>query len=301
MSDDQTPQEETKLKRLPVKALALCALLVVLGGAILYWVGSSKTALEPIATEQEEKETPEETTEPEEPAPGESTTEQTPLIDFPEPDEAVPYQEARPLEPPTPSAMPWSEFIARPSMWPDRLSITIDQEIPVRYRDNNYGEMIFSPGKTIDVFELNIDGRVLGSINENTVYIPVTATDLEAWFDGKDEEYDVLTIPDAPEPVKRATDLSQEKENELISRLRTWTLKHYDSHELKIGEDNLILRWTPREQAEINFRVEARAVARKYLMLCSELGRDDNYASCKILSRSKGDFLGSSGIFIPSL
>ena len=297
MSEEQTPKEETKSKRPPLKALALCALLVVLGGGIFYWAGASKTAPEPVATQQEKEEIPE----PEEPAPSESTPERTPLIAFPEPDDAVPYQEARPLEPPTPSAMPWSEFISRPSMWPRRLSITIDQEIPVRYRDNNYGEMIFSPGQTIEVFELNRDGRVLGSINENTVYIPVTATDLEAWFDGKDDEYDVLAIPDAPEPVKRATNLSKEKESELISRLRTWTLNHYDSHELKIGEDSLILRWTPQEQAEINFRVEAREIARKYLMLCSELGREDNYASCKIYSRSRGDFLGSNGIFIPSL
>lgn len=297
MSENQTPQEETQSKRSPLKALALCALLFVLVGGIVYWIIGPKAEPEPAATQQEN----DESAEPEQPEPVEPEPESTPLISFPDADEAIPYQEARPLEPPAPKAMPWSEFIAQPSMWAKRLSITIDQEIPVRYRDNNYGEMIFSPGQTLEVFEFDADGRVLGSINGNTVYIPVTATDLEDWFLGKHEDYDVLAMPEAPEPVERATNLSEEKEGELISQLRVWALTNYDSHDIELGEDHIILHWTPQEKAEVEFRVEAREIARKYLMLCSELGRADNYASCNIYDRSSNKLLGSNGIFIPRL
>ena len=297
MPNKQSPQKQAKPKRPRLKTLALCTLPIILGGGILYWVAGSTAELESTAAQQETGEDPKLDPAP----PSESTPEKEPLIAFPGAEDAVPYQEARPLEPPPPDAMPWAEFVARPSIWPKRLSISIDQEIPVRYRDNNYGEMIFSPGQMLEVFELNADGRVLGSINENTFYIPVTATDLKTWFVGKHGEYDVLAMPDADEPVKTATSLSDEKENELITRLRVWTLSNYDSHAIEIGEDNLILRWTPQEEAEINFRVEAREIARKYLMLCSELGRADNYASCEIYDRSSGEFLGSNGIFIPSL
>ena len=51
-------------------------------------------------------------------------------------------------------------------MWPERLSITIDQKIPVRYRDNNHGELIFSPGQTLyascEIYDRS-SGEFLGS------------------------------------------------------------------------------------------------------------------------------------------
>ena len=297
MSSEQTPQKQAKPEHPRLKVLALCSLSIVIVSGILYWGTVLTAGLEPKAARQETSEDPKL-----DPAtPSESTPEKEPLIAFPEAEDAVPYQEAGPVEPLPPDAMAWTEFVARPSMWPERLSITIDQKIPVRYRDNNHGELIFSPGQTLDVFELNADGRILGSINGNTFYLPVTATDLKTWFVGKHGEYDILAMPDAAMPVKTATKLSDEKKSELITRLRVWTLSNYDSHAIEIGEDNLIFRWTPQEEAEINFRVEAREIARKYLMLCSELGRADNYASCEIYDRSSGEFLGSNGIFILSL
>ncbi|MFP4260448.1 MAG: hypothetical protein ACLFS1_05150 [Opitutales bacterium] len=301
MSEDPIPPSEKKPAPQRLKVFALGVALIILAAGILYWTSRPAAEPEPVAPPQPEAEN----TEPEAPEPTtESTPEKTPLITFPDPDDAVPYQEARPLEPRDPDAMPWTEFLERPSMWPKRLNITIDQEIPVRYQGNNYGEMIFSPGQQIEVFELSSDGRVLGSINENTVYIPVTATDLENWFIEKHaetEDYDILQIPEAPQPVETATNLSKEKEDELRSRLRVWTLSNYDSHAIEIGEDHLILRWSPTEAAEIDFRTEAREIARKYLSLCAELGRADNYASCQIYDRSSGAFLGSNGIYIPSL
>lgn len=244
-------------------------------------------------------------TEPElEPEPQHSATAKPEIsspITTPDADGAVEGQVASSEERFVLKEMTWAEFIERPSMWPDSLSITTEQEIPVRYRGNNYGKMVFSPGQMIEVFELSQDGRMLGSIGENIVFIPAYATNLKEWFLGRHGKYEKLIMPETPEVPRLANRLSDEDEQQLLTELRIWVLKNYDTHAIQIEEDKLTLQWTPIEETDIDFRLEAREIARRYLMLGAAKGRDDNYASCEIVHASTGEFLGANGIFIPRL
>lgn len=233
------------------------------------------------------------------------------LLDLPTPEAPPPaapitlqteLPEIAEVEPPALNQVSWSEFVRSPRLWPTRLEIVIDQEIPVRYREQNYGEMIFRPGQTMEVYEVTGDGRVLGSINQNEVFIPATATNLAAWFQATHGEFDELIMPEGPVTVVSGhSEGDAAADQDLLTQLRIWTLSNYDTHMIEITPDTLILRWTPREEAEIDFRLEAREVARKYLMLGAERGRTDNYANCEIRDRSTGELRGSNGIFIPKL
>jgi hypothetical protein len=229
-------------------------------------------------------------------------------MDLPTPEAPPPaepitlHPELPEVEAPALNQVTWSDFTRSPRLWPSTLEITIDQAIPVRYREQNYGEMIFAPGQVIEVIEITGDGRVLGSINDNEVFIPASATNLASWFAGKHGEFDELIMHEGTAPVVSGHPLGDDAaDKDLLTQLRMWTLSNYDTHAIEITPDTLILRWTPREEAEIDFRLEAREVARKYLLLGAEMGRMDNYANCEIRDRSTGELRGSNGIFIPKL
>lgn len=195
----------------------------------------------------------------------------------------------------------WEEFTRTRRLWPKRLDIVIDQTIPVRYREQNYGEMIFTPGQVIEVFEITGDGRVLGSINDNEVFIPAYATNLAKWFVRTHGEYDELILSEASPPMVSGSANEASADEDFFTQLRLWVFSNYDTPLIEITPETLILRWTPTEEAEIDFRLEAREIARKYLLLGSEFGRIDNYANCEIRDRSTGELRGSNGIFIPKL
>lgn len=293
-----------KKKRTGLKAFLVFVILIALAIGAFFWVqndtefeftGKIREAVGMRSTQ------PEAVPEPELEAPATEKPETSPLIAFPDADDVVEEKVTTNEALFTLNEMNWAEFIERPSMWPDTLSITINQGIPVRYRENNYGEMIFSTGQTIEVFELSEDGRVLGSIGENVVFIPAYATNLNEWFLGIHGKYDKLIMPETAEAPKTADKLSDEDEQQLLTELRIWTLNNYDTHAIEIGPEKLILRWTPTEEADIDFRLEAREIARKYLMLGASKGRNDNYASCEIVHATTGEFLGANGVFIPRL
>lgn len=302
-----TDTQETPLpkkKRSALKAFVVFMVLIALFAGAFYWV-QNDTEFEFTGKIREavgmRSNQPEPAPDPAPEPPAVEKPETSPLIAFPDADEVVEEKVTSNEALFTLNEMTWAEFIERPSMWPDTLAITINQGIPVRYRENNYGEMIFSTGQEIDVFELSPDGRVLGSIGENVVFIPAYATNLNEWFLGIHGKYDKLIMPDTPEAPKVSDKISDEDEQQLMTELRIWALTNYDTHQIEIGPDKLTLRWTPTEEADIDFRLEAREIARKYLMLGASKGRNDNYASCEIVHASTGEFLGANGVFIPRL
>ena len=126
--------------------------------------------------------------------------------------------------------------------------------------------------------------------------VQLSATNFSKWFkDTHGEDYEI-TYPEV-ENNTRADDFEQE----LITRLRRWSLQMYKTPLIEVGENSLILRWhsRAREQAEVNYAQEAMNVARAYLRIQAELGGSDNYASCEIRDTDTGELLGSNGIFMP--
>lgn len=303
MSDTAPKKTETPPNKTSRKGLFAVLLILVLGAlllGLLAWVKQdSSSGLTATIRETIGLASPEPAPEPGTPEP--ETTGTDSLIAFPEAGEAIQESPEQVPDPFPMNQMELAGLAKRPSMWPESLAITIDQAIPVRYRDNNYGEMVFSTDQRIEVIELNRDGRILGSINDNLVSIPAAATNLEAWFVGMHGKYDELIMPEAGAPLETSPRLSDENEQQLLTELRLWTVSNYDTHRIEITPDKLVLHWTPSEDVAIDFRLEAREVARKYLMLGAALGRRDNYASCEIRDEFTGEVLGSNGVFIPSL
>lgn len=233
----------------------------------------------------------------------------TPGFEFglPEPEMSPPAQTIEPRAqlveeaPRELNQITWESFTRTRRLWPARLDIVIDQAIPVRYREQNYGEMIFTPGQTLEVYEITTDGRVLGAINDNEVFIPAYATNLADWFVKTHGEFDELTMPEAVPPMVTGSADEAAADEDFFTQFRLWVYSNYDTPMIEITPETLVLRWTPTEEAEIDFRLEAREIARKYLLLGAEFGRIDNYANCEIRDRSTGELRGSNGIFIPKL
>ena len=221
-----------------------------------------------------------------------------PVQDSPATDEI--QAEVKPL-----NQLAWKDFVQRKKLWPETLEIVIDQVIPVRYRSRNYGEMIFVPGQKMDIIDITANGQIIGSINNNELSITIEATNLIEWFSQKHRSYDELLLPSAQDASTQPSRVSQSNDTDpqevLIARMRVWSMTNYDTPLLDITEDGLVLRWLPKEETEIDFRLEAREIARNYLRISAELGNLCNYAVCEIRDPATGDLLGSNGIFIPKL
>jgi hypothetical protein len=83
------------------------------------------------------------------------------------------------------------------------------------------------------------------------------------------------------------------------SEMRIWCHQNYGSVSLEIGEDNLTFKWLPEEEVPIDYSLEAREIARKYLNLRNKFGSPENFAACEIRHPATDEFLGSSSMFIP--
>ena len=82
--------------------------------------------------------------------------------------------------------------------------------------------------------------------------------------------------------------------------MRKWCYLNFGDCTFQIAEDALVLRWRPEEDSPVDYRVEARMIAREYLERQAELGAADNYAPCEIYDLSSGRLFGIGSFFIPS-
>lgn len=197
----------------------------------------------------------------------------------------------------------WKAFATSHSMWPNSLEVVIDKAIPVRFRTKNIGEMVFESGQKITVSAITDEGQIIGSINSNEISISYEATNLASWFDEKYGQNQALALPSIPASLSNGptTEPENNSDQELLYRMRLWAVTNYDTPLFELTDNAIVLKWSPKEEAEIDFRLEAREIARKYLMLGADLGTGENYANCEIRDPATNELLGSNGIFIPKL
>ena len=196
------------------------------------------------------------------------------------------------------------EITRSPHLWPKTVALTKSKQVSIRYQDNNYGYMEFTKDSDIEVIALKAPSDVYCSINGNFLSLSVNETKFAEWFTEKYADRYVLEAiaPDALNANEATTDLSTpEGEKTYLNQMRLWCHKNYESISLEIGEDALIFKWLPKEDAPIDYQLEAREIARKYLLLRAELGGTENYAACEIRDPVTNELLGAGSVFIPRL
>jgi hypothetical protein len=209
---------------------------------------------------------------------------------------------------PAPEPIPFPEIsyeeITRSKyLWPQSLELQTSKKVTIRYQQQEYGYMEFVEGATVEVHALKTPAEVYCSINENFISLSIHDTNFSEWFTEKyADRYVMLPIPET-EDIRiqsHALDTS-EGEARFWTEMRLWCHKNYESISLKIDDDQLIFRWLPKEDAPIDFQLEAREIARTYLLIRAKLGGTENYAACEIRHPTTDELLGSSSIFIPRL
>ena len=198
---------------------------------------------------------------------------------------------------PEPETIDWSTFRNRSELWPESLKIMADQEVVLTYRGNSYGEVNFEPGQPLDVIGFSENGYIFGRTGGTEMEVHLSETDFAAWFEAQHgDDYELGATPEK-EAIRQVRDFEQE----LITELRRWCLRNYQTPLIEINEDNLVLRWhsRSRDESDADYSLEAMSVARAYLRIQAELGGQDNYASCEIRDPETGQLMGSKGIFIP--
>lgn len=209
--------------------------------------------------------------------------------------------------PPEPTPIPTITFLEitkSPRLWPKTVALKKSKQVSIRYQDNTYGHMEFTEDSEIEVIALKAPSNVYCSINGNFLSLSVNETKFVEWFTEKYADRYLLEAiaPDALNAKEATTDLSSsEGEKTYLNQMRLWCHQNYESISLEIGEDALIFKWLPKEDAPIDFQLEAREIARKYLLLRAELGGTENYAACEIRHPVTNELLGAGSVFIPRL
>lgn len=214
--------------------------------------------------------------------------------------------EPEPASEPEPEPLPeisYKEVTQSKNLWPDILELKTSKKVTIRYQQQDYGYMEFTEGAVIEVHALKAPTEVYCSINGNFISLSIAETNFTEWFTNKyAERYALLAIPQNDESgIQKNVLDSAEGKATFWSEIRIWCHQNYESISLEIGEDQLTFRWLPKEDAPIDFQLEAREIARKYLLTRSKLGGTENYAACEIRHPTTDELLGSSSIFIPRL
>ena len=208
---------------------------------------------------------------------------------------------------PQPNLLPeisFSDLSKSKYLWPDTLNLKASKQVTIRYQSQVFGYMEFNAGAEIKVHALRAPAEVDCSINGNFISLSINKTNFTDWFtQNHSERYRLKPMTEAigAEATKSYSLDSAEGDATFWAEMRIWCHRNYDSISLEIGEEQLTFNWLPREDAPINFQMEAREIARTYLLIRSRLGGNENYAACKILHPTTGEQLGSSSIFIPRL
>lgn len=226
----------------------------------------------------------------------------TPAVTKPEPI-SKPKPAAAPEPLPTPS-ITYREIAKSATLWPKTIALKKSKRVPIRYQDKTYGYMEFIEGTEVEVVALKEPSEIYCLINNNPLSLSVNETNFVEWFTEKyADRYELEAIvPDnlnAEETVPKLG--TPEGEADYLTQMRLWCHRNYGSISLEIGEDTLIFKWLPKEDAPINYQMEAREIAHKYLLLRAELGGIENYAACEIRDPTSNELMGASSIFIPRL
>lgn len=199
-------------------------------------------------------------------------------------------------EPVKAESLDWDEFINRPNIWPETLKIMVDQEVTLTYHGNTYGRVSFKKGQPLNVDGFSEEGYASGRSGGNEMEVHVSETNFNTWFQDQHGDQLELSIPE-----KQSSRQADDFEEELITELRLWALRNYNTPLIEINENNLVLYWRPRSRgtSESNYALEALSVARAYLRIQTKLGGKDNYATCEIRDPDTDKLIGSKGAFIP--
>lgn len=190
-------------------------------------------------------------------------------------------------------------------LWPKSLPLLVVKQVKIRYNKKEYGFMEFTRGMILQVDALTSNGEVLGWIDGNYLSLSVHETNFVSWFEENYEgRYDLEPV--IFDDLKRFSRVrlrlgTAEGDAEFWSEMRIWCHQNYGSISLEVGEENLLFKWLPKEDVPIDYEMEARLIARKYLTLCNKFGSPDNFAACEIRHPVTDEFLGSSSMFIPRL
>lgn len=224
------------------------------------------------------------------------------------PPEPQPEPESAPVAEPAPAPLPaitFSEITLRPALWPKTLHLKLSKRVYIRYNGNVYGYMQFSSDEPLQVDALGSKGEIFGWIDGNFLSLLVDETNFEDWFRSTHgDRYDLRPVevePARPGAEARHKVGTPEGDADFWTDMRIWCDRNYDSISLEIEEDTLVFRWLPKEDAPIDYTLEAREIARNFLLKRSARGSNENYAACEIRHPVTGELLGASSIFIPRL
>lgn len=224
------------------------------------------------------------------------------LVVVPEPEPAPVMPEpvvevvtARPLA----TEMSYQAFVDQPDLWPEELELTLETSVPILYGKHNFGSMTFVPGQTLVVETILDSKEVIGSVDGNYLIVPAEKTSLLPWFHNEYRGTYFMRYPGVMTSAEAAIDDGR-FHVDLVEGMRKWCYINFGDCTFNITDDALVLRWRPKEDAPIDYRAEARVIAREYLQRQAELGSTDNYAPCEIYDLSSGRLLGIGSFFIPS-
>ncbi|WPJ97884.1 hypothetical protein SH580_09190 [Coraliomargarita algicola] len=217
----------------------------------------------------------------------------------PEPVEAVVVVEPAPLP-----KITFKEIAAQRQLWPKSLNLKLAVRVPIRYNGQDFGFMEFPKGVSISVDGLSPGGEIFCRIDGNYLSLSVYETDFYGWFkETHGDRYDVQpVVVDMGSKATSRYRLGTEKgEAAFWAEMRIWCHQNYEAVTLNVEEERLVFYWLPKETAPIDYAVEAREIARQFLLKRAKYGGRENYAACEIRHPVTNELLGASSIFIPRL
>jgi hypothetical protein len=196
--------------------------------------------------------------------------------------------------------MRYADFVSKPELWPEELELTLETSVQILYRERDFGVMRFVPGLILKVDKILSSKEVIGSVNGNYLIVPAEKTSLMPWFHDTYRGKYFMRYPGVMASAEEAAVEDGRFHIDLLEGMRKWCYINFGDCTFNITDDALVLRWRPQEDAPIDFRAEARAIAREYLMRQAERGATDNYAPCEIYDLTSGRLMGIGSFFVPS-
>lgn len=219
-----------------------------------------------------------------------------PVVEPEAPEAVVEVVKPRPLA----TEMSFQQFVGQPNLWPKSLELTLETSVPILYRERNFGSMNFVPGQTIEVETILSSKEVIGSVEGNYLIVPAEKTSLMPWFHDQYRGTYFMRYPGVVTSSEETTEADGRFHVDLLEGMRKWCYINFGDCTFEITDDALVLRWRPKEDVAVDYRAEARMIAREYLQRQAELGATDNYAPCEIYDLSSGRLFGIGSFFIPS-
>ncbi len=231
----------------------------------------------------------------EEPAP---TPEPIVVAPEPEPEPIVmaPAPEPEPIIP-DPVQIQFAELTEKQELWPRQLELTGQIELEIVYNGETFGEITFTQGQSIQVSGLEAPANIIGKVGGQQLSIPVSKTNLAAWFESTHAANYILTGLDSIHSSRTAGTNTMSDE-EFLKELERWCLLNYGDCKIEIGPEKLIFHWK-KQQGRISYAEEAALVANHYLKMQAERNQGDNYAQCQIVDIRTGKTLGYNVVFRP--